>query len=49
MRSSLAIGEQIGVGAGGLMGAPKSVDPGDDLLEQVGADLELADAGFSFA
>jgi len=29
----LAVGEQVGVGVGGLIGAPKSVDVGGDLLE----------------
>ena len=38
--------EQVGVRVGRQAGAPQPVDVRDELLEQVGADLDLADAGF---
>ena len=40
-----AIREQVGVGIGRVAGAAQPVDVRDELLDEVGADLDLADAG----
>src|SRR5215208_3933142 len=45
IRRPLAVGEQVGVGFGRLVGAAKSIDVRDDLFEEVRADLDLADPG----
>jgi hypothetical protein len=37
--------ERVGVGAGRLAGAAQAVDVLDEDLDEVGADLDLADAG----
>jgi len=47
--SSLSVREQEGVGPSGLVGAAEPVYVGDDLFEQVGADLDFADSGLGLA